>query len=279
MTLYATDLDATLLDPDAKLSDVSADLYRRLLDAGKLVTFVTARTPATVESILAPAHPKIPGVAMTGAAIWNPSTRLYESVRYHHASDVAIVADICRQHGLTPFVYTMPKGDNHLLVYHEERHLQPIEVEFVHGRDISDLKTFFIGQEAPAESRDCTVLFFGMGDFDRVQAAVADIKAATDCYASWFPDTYHPGLCLLEVFAPGVSKAEGLLRLKAMLGADSIVAFGDNLNDIPMLKAADLAVAVDNAHPDVKAVADLIIGPNTTDSVMRYIASREGVIA
>lgn len=277
MTLYATDLDATLLDPQARLSAVSADLYRRLLEAGKLVTFVTARTPATVESILAPAHPKIPGVAMTGAAIWNPSTRLYESVRYHRASDVEIIEDICRRHGITPFVYTMQRGDNHLLVYHEEAHLEPIEREFVHDRKISDLKSFFIGEPAPAEARECTVLFFGMGDFERVQAAVSDIKAATDCYASWFPDTYHPGLCLLEVFAPGVSKAEGLLRLKTMLGADTIVAFGDNLNDIPMLQAADTAVAVENAHPDVKAVADIIIGPNTDDSVMRFIAQREGV--
>ena len=277
MTLYATDLDATLLDPQARLSAVSADLYRRLLQAGKLVTFVTARTPATVESILAPAHPQIPGVAMTGAAIWNPSTRLYESVRYHRPDDVAIIEDICRQHGLTPFVYTMPRGDNHLLVYHAEPNLEPIEREFVHDRTISDLKKFFIGESAPADSRDCTVLFFGMGDFERVQAAVADIKAATDCYASWFPDTYHPGLCLLEVFAPGVSKAEGLLQLKEMLGADNIVAFGDNLNDIPMLRAADTAVAVENAHPDVKAVADIIIGPDTDGSVMRFIAEREGL--
>lgn len=277
MTLYATDLDATLLDPQARLSDVSAELYRRLLAAGVLVTFVTARTPATVESILAPARPTIPGVAMTGAAIWNPQTRLYESVRYHRAADVEIVKEICRRHGLSPFVYTMPHGDNHLAVYHAEPQLLPIEREFVHDRTISDLKTFHIGQQAPEASRGCTVLFFGMGDFERVQAAVAAIKAATDCYASWFPDTYHPGLCLLEVFAPGVSKAAGLLSLKQTLGADRVVAFGDNLNDIPMLKAADTAVAVANAHPDVKAVSDLVIGPNTADSVLRYIADAEGL--
>ena len=35
--------------------------------------------------------------------------------------------------------------------------------------------------------------------------------------------------------------------MKKKTGADRVVAFGDNLNDIPMLQAADVAVAVENA--------------------------------
>ncbi len=49
------------------------------------------------------------------------------------------------------------------------------------------------------------------------------------------------------------------------------MAFGDNLNDIPMLQVADVAVAVDNALPETKAAADVVIGPNTADSVALYI--------
>ena len=54
-------------------------------------------------------------------------------------------------------------------------------------------------------------------------------------------------------------------------GATRIVAFGDNINDIPMLKSADLAVAVANCVDEVRAVADIVIGPNTDDSVARFI--------
>jgi len=36
------------------------------------------------------------------------------------------------------------------------------------------------------------------------------------------------------------------------------VAFGDSPNDIEMLKASGLGVAVGNAHPELKKVADLI---------------------
>ena len=38
-----------------------------------------------------------------------------------------------------------------------------------------------------------------------------------------------------------------------------------------MLRSADVAVAVENALPEVKAIADVVIGPNTDDSVARFI--------
>ena len=55
------------------------------------------------------------------------------------------------------------------------------------------------------------------------------------------------------------------------MGADRLTVFGDNLNDIPMMQVADCAIAVENALPEVKAAAHETIGPNTSDSVARYI--------
>ena len=53
--------------------------------------------------------------------------------------------------------------------------------------------------------------------------------------------------------------------------ADRLVVFGDNINDLPMMRLADVAVAVENAVEEVKAEADIVIGPNTSDSVARFI--------
>ncbi len=49
------------------------------------------------------------------------------------------------------------------------------------------------------------------------------------------------------------------------------MAFGDNINDLPMMREADLAVAVSNALPEVKDAADIVIGANTDDAVARFI--------
>ena len=73
----------------------------------------------------------------------------------------------------------------------------------------------------------------------------------------------------VEVTAPGVNKASALAELCEELGvaAAEVVAFGDHLNDLPMLTWAGRAVAVANAHPDVVDVADEVTASNDADGV------------
>ena len=59
------------------------------------------------------------------------------------------------------------------------------------------------------------------------------------------------------------------------MNADKLVCFGDNKNDIEMLKAADLGVAVGNSFEELKKVADIIIEENEKDAVAKFIERRE----
>ncbi len=277
-TLYATDLDGTLLSPSACISPFTARAFNRLTASGVKIAFVTARTPATVEPIAAELRGLMPSVVMTGAAIWDFEQRRYLQVHYHTRPDALTISEIFRRHGVGAFTYTLPRGTNSLEVFHPAGHLTEIEESFVKDRTLNDLKTFHLQSPLPPELADDVVLFFAMGDDRKMQAVADEVKASTPCAADWYPDTYHPGLALLEIFTAGVSKAAGLRQLRALTGADRVVAFGDNLNDIPMLRVADTAVAVSNAHQQVKAMAGEIIGCNADDSVIRYIAAREGQI-
>ena len=56
-----------------------------------------------------------------------------------------------------------------------------------------------------------------------------------------------------------------------MYGFDRVVAFGDNGNDVEMLKNADLAVVVGNALPPALEVADIVIDTNDNDGVAKYL--------
>ena len=68
-----------------------------------------------------------------------------------------------------------------------------------------------------------------------------------------------------------MSKANAIKSLASEIYAEKIVVFVDNLNDIPMMKIADIAIAMGNAYPEVKEVATHVIGPNSDDSVARWI--------
>ncbi|MBY6410604.1 HAD family hydrolase [Rhodococcus sp. BP-252] len=78
---------------------------------------------------------------------------------------------------------------------------------------------------------------------------------------------------LIELSAPGVTKASGLSVVAERLGVavGEIAAFGDMPNDVPMLKMVGLGVAMGNAHPAALAVANEVTATNADDGVARVL--------
>lgn len=79
----------------------------------------------------------------------------------------------------------------------------------------------------------------------------------------------------IEFTALGVDKALGVAAVAKHYGIEpaQVVTFGDGNNDVPMLKWAGLGVAMSNARPNAKAVADLVAPPGDPEtSLARAIA-------
>lgn len=272
VTLYISDLDGTLLDNNALIAPETARLLSDLTRRGALVSVATARTPATVEPILADTLTAPELVVMTGAAIWNRPGSRFADIRLLPADEVEMMLTVFSRRGIAPFCYVLNPDGRFIDVYHPSHTLSPNEKVFVSERARLTLKGFHLGCECPADLRSRVALFFGMGTKEAIVSVACELRAISRCYISYYKDTYSPDLWFLEIFAPGVSKAAGVENLRRRLRADRIVAFGDNLNDIPMLQTADIGVAVENALPEVKEIADIVIGPNTRNSVARFIA-------
>lgn len=79
---------------------------------------------------------------------------------------------------------------------------------------------------------------------------------------------------LVEVAAPGVTKATGVQFLAAQIGARAaeVVCFGDMPNDIEMLRWAGLGVAVGNAMPEVQAAADAVCATNNDGGIAEVLS-------
>lgn len=270
-TLYITDLDGTLLNDDGVVSPLTAEIISRLSHEGVLISVATARTPATVVDLLRDTYTTADLVVMTGAGIWDRPGHCFRSLKLIAQDQVLRMLEVFTRRKVHPFCYTL-SGGSHLDVYHAAPCLNAAEKIFVDQRKNLKLKTFHLGTPCPADATDRVVLFFGMGCKDDIVSVAEELSSVTDCYVSYYKDTYLPDLWLLEIFAHGVCKANGVRNLRDSIGADRVVAFGDNLNDIPMLREADVAVAVANALPEVKAVADIVVGSNNDDAVARFIA-------
>ncbi len=86
------------------------------------------------------------------------------------------------------------------------------------------------------------------------------------------------GTGYVELSPPDVTKASGLEVVAASLGVDpgDVLVFGDMPNDVPMFAWAGYGVAVANAHPEVRALADDVTLSNDEDGVAAYL---EGLLA
>ena len=104
---------------------------------------------------------------------------------------------------------------------------------------------------------------------------LTELQAIPDTQCVCYADEYGRGVTA-EVFPAGCDKGSGVEALRRLAGGCRIVAFGDNVNDLPLFAAADECYAVGNALAAVKEAADGVIGPNTEDGVARWLAAREG---
>ncbi|UCB42039.1 MAG: HAD family phosphatase [Dehalococcoidales bacterium] len=78
---------------------------------------------------------------------------------------------------------------------------------------------------------------------------------------TWAKTPVYPDADFVNIISREVSKGRALEELVAFLGIplSQVVAIGDGTNDISLLSTAGLAIAVGNAHEELKAVADHIV--------------------
>ena len=270
-TLYVSDLDGTLLGEDSQLSAVTVATLNRIIgELGGLFTVATARTPATVVPLMQQVHARLPFIVIGGSAMWNPVTMSYEHTRGIDDMTVNAVADVFDRRGAHPFIYR--RHGKNLLHTHHYGPLSPQEERFIAERQHLPLKQFFLDDRDFRHSDDEALLIFSMNKYAVLKSIADNLRTSVPtCSVMVYHDIFDESEGYLEIFSAGTSKAAAIRDLARQLGAGRVVVFGDNRNDIAMMQAADFSVAVDNAFTEVKAVASEVIGPNTVDSVARWI--------
>lgn len=269
-TLYVTDLDGTLLQPDVTVSDRSVRILSALLEQGLLLTAATARTSFSVMPILERLPVRLPLILQNGAVLHDPVTdRIVSAAPI--APDVFLnVISLYAEYGFNGFVFCVPEDQlrccytklstPHMQRYYQERR-QKYQKPFIQVRQLADLagqNPVYLSLNAPKQR------------LDPVYEAVRQIAGISVAY---YRDVYEPEIWYLEISAPDASKYHGIQKVRKLTGAKRVVGFGDNLNDLPLFRACDEKIAVGNAAEELKALADTVIGCNTEDAVAVYLQS------
>ena len=271
-TLYLSDLDWTLLGPDAALTPDQARRINRMTARGVKITFATARTVRSVGTILEEIDFTNPGAApvalMNGTMIRDMAAGVYTAYETIPPASAEAVLRILWDCGGEPFVYTVDPGrpvDGDPLMTSYRRLANDAMVRF-HAERVRKYGKPFARFRDPEDLGGETVYFCvldGEAAIRRMEAGLAEVPGVR---LTAYPDAYERGLWYLEIFPETASKRHAVEFLRRHTGCSRVVAFGDNRNDLPMFEAADLAVAVSNASEEVRRAAD-----DVTDDVVGWI--------
>ena len=266
-TLYISDLDGTLLNKQARLSERSAKIIGDLVKKGMLFTVATARSLSSLE-ILKELDIQLPCVQLNGVLMYDFSSRKYIGRTAIEPEDARAVLEILRRNDRMSFVY---KSDEEFGIHVEfERLSNDVEREFFEARRDKDYKSFAQVPHISVSDDDSVIYFTMVDEYSRLSAICEEISRIEGVSPTLYSDNYSD-LYFLEVFSSRATKARGMQMIKELTGASKVVAFGDNLNDIEMLKTADIGIAVGDAAPQVREIADIVIGNSFEDAVALYL--------
>lgn len=272
--LYITDLDGTLLRSNATLSDYSRDTINKLIQEGMNFTFATARSIESSKPIMKELDIKLPVITANGAFLTDFKTHSHIHVNEIEKEVKKRALEIIHSNSCEPFISSHNNGSDNL--YFSNINCEGMNIFYkdrVEKKDRRLKKT----EDLYGRLFEQIVTFNVINDFDKIERLAGNLEAelGDSLEIHYSEDMYLRGWCWLTAQSKYATKENGIRLLKEFSGlSDSkVVAFGDNVNDIKMIKSADIGVAVGNALKEVKLSARVVIGENDIDSVANYLLS------
>lgn len=245
--LILTDLDNTLLRSDKSISAYTLQVLKECHNQGFLIGFSSARGESASARFINATNPDV-FISNGGATI---------SVNGNIISETILSAETA------DFILSMCKNYTH----------SDITVEAIDGYYCN-----FVPKDpdrrAASKYSDFSCfhkpVYKITAELENPDWAAHIAHACPECSSYQFSgESWHR-------FASKEASKENAMRILAdylQLDLSSIAAFGDDINDLEMLRNAGMGIAVANAVTQVKASADHITNSNDEDGVARFIAN------
>ena len=258
------DLDGTLVDDDDRIHPHTLTALRAADARGVKVMIATGRSELATIPVLLQLGLDTPAIVFNGAGLYCPVRKrlleervlsertLARAVRFGEERGHMTVA-MCAGVKLA----TNPHTDSEWRALHDMTGVVHVErAQMLTSRALR--VTLFSDRHATSQE-------FA----DELDASLAQPVYITHFPLACLPHHRESKLHVCDVHPPCKGKAEGLRVLHEEYGipAARVVAVGDAGNDVPMLRAAGLGVAVENAFPEALAAAVRVIGPNTSGAI------------
>jgi len=246
--LLVVDVDGTLLDKNGAISAEDREALAKAHDLGVKISLSTGRAAQACLRIMEQLSLDGYHIFFDGGLVSNLA--LGEEVYVQPISPAVVrqMVDFAHRHEIDLELYSATH-------YYAERETWSTEAH----REFFDIEPTIVDFNSVGER----IIKGGLAVTNSEEQAKArrfQHQFDGSLHFSWARTPAYPGIDFINILAPEVSKGKALEALGVHLGVamSEVLAVGDGTNDISLLAAAGMAVAMGNAPEEVKAVADYI---------------------
>lgn len=269
--LFISDLDGTLLSPQHQISPYTKTVLQRAIQLGLKFSVASARSYHSIRQILSDLPLNRPIIANNGAVIYSPEGKcLYRALI--HGALLESIFEAIKKLGFLPLLSI--EGNTSKLYYAKDCP-KCIRDYMATKRATGDTRLTEISDVFSVKEGIITITL--LDDTKVLENAYEQLKRlkldGLNMYLMPLPEGH--GLSTLTINSKEADKGIAVKRLMAMEDRPlKVTVFGDHLNDLSLFAVADTKVAVENAQPALKAVADRCVHSNAADGVARYLEER-----
>jgi Cof subfamily protein (haloacid dehalogenase superfamily) len=259
----ACDMDGTLLDSKKELPKNFEYVLEELKKKGVIFSISSGRQYDSLDKQFERIRDKIYIIAENGAVVYDDKGQKLLSDPLDKESSVEIIEKVIDE----PDLFVVVCGEKS--AYGEERNEEILE----------HVLPYYIKYEAVDSAAKAAVNdnIYKIAIFDKQGSEKHCYPLLKDYYDSH--NVFVSGDVWLDVMRKGVTKGSAIRRVQEKLGISraECMAFGDFMNDYDMMKECEESYAMENAHPELKAICKHIAPSNDDDGVMKSICEVFGI--
>ena len=272
--IIAVDMDGTLLNSENKISERNRNVLQRLIDDGHYVVPATGRTRELIPQEFSVLRGVKWGIVENGCVVWDYDKNEMIWRKTMPKGMVSKILKDVENSGAKGWIaeayangiaYSDADARDYVASVADKDLLEKTFVDYFLSRHVY-VKDFYHQEDILDQAEKINIYF---DDMETSRALREKWKDLDDVAVT----TSISGNA--EFNAAGVDKGVGLAMLRTKLGIDRmhVIAFGDNENDLEMLEAVGTGVAMANASPELKALADAVCPSVAEDGIWQYCAA------
>ncbi|MDF2607643.1 MAG: Cof-type family hydrolase [Bacillales bacterium] len=254
--MIALDLDGTLLNDDKVISSKTKAILGRLKEAGHEIVIATGRPNRGSINYYNELALRTPKINFNGALVHKPYSSDFNEI--HMPLDINKALDLIRD--------IENIGINNIITEIKD-HVYISNKDFLHDQLVKmgnpKIQVGPIRQNL-GDHPTSILVSYRENEYGLIR------NYLEENHSSWIEHRHWGApFNIIEIIKTGINKAYGLKIVADHLGVEhnNIIAFGDEDNDLEMIKFAGIGVAMGNAIPELKSCADIITKTNNEDGI------------